>query len=173
MNNYGFIRAAAAVPAVRLADVKSNVKEICRLITQAVEQEVSIIAFPELSLTGATCGDLFAQETLLKGVEEGIKEILEFSIDKRICIIVGAPVRCGGRLHDCAVVIKDGEHKIPTERKKVGAMLGDFAEIGCGCVLNPGTVVGPRTQIYPLTSVRGVIPADSICKDTDTIVPKK
>ena len=109
MNNYGFIRAAAAVPAVRLADVKSNVKEICRLITQAVEQEVSIIAFPELSLTGATCGDLFAQETLLKGVEEGIKEILEFSIDKRICIIVGAPVRCGGRLHDCAVVIKDGE----------------------------------------------------------------
>ncbi len=71
------------------------------------------------------------------------------------------------------VVIKDGEQKIPTERKKVGAMLGDFAEIGCGCVLNPGTVVGPRTQIYPLTSVRGVIPADSICKDANTVIPKK
>ena len=71
------------------------------------------------------------------------------------------------------VVIKDGENKIPTERKKVGAMLGDFAEIGCGCVLNPGTVVGPRTQIYPLTSVRGVIPADSICKDGNTVVAKK
>lgn len=71
------------------------------------------------------------------------------------------------------VVIKDGEHKIPTKRKKVGAMLGDFAEIGCGCVLNPGTVVGPRTQIYPLTSVRGVIPADSICKDSHTVVAKK
>lgn len=71
------------------------------------------------------------------------------------------------------VVIKDGENKIPTERKKVGAMLGDFAEIGCGCVLNPGTVVGPRTQIYPLTSVRGVIPADSICKDSNTVVAKK
>ena len=71
------------------------------------------------------------------------------------------------------VVIKCGTQKISTERKKVGAMLGDRAEIGCGCVLNPGTVVGPRTQIYPLTSVRGVIPADSICKDSRTIVPKK
>ena len=71
------------------------------------------------------------------------------------------------------VVIKNGEQKIPTARKKVGAMLGDFVEIGCGCVLNPGTVVGSRTQIYPLTSVRGVIPADSICKDANTIIPKK
>ena len=70
------------------------------------------------------------------------------------------------------VVIKDGEHKISTKRKKVGAMLGDFAEIGCGCVLNPGTVVGARTQVYPLTSVRGVLPADSICKDAHTVVAK-
>lgn len=70
------------------------------------------------------------------------------------------------------VVIKDGEQRIPTERKKVGAMLGDFAEIGCGCVLNPGTVIGPRTQVYPLTSVRGVLPADSICKDSNTVVKK-
>ena len=71
------------------------------------------------------------------------------------------------------VVIKNGAQRIPTHRKKVGAMLGDLAEIGCGCVLNPGTVVGPRTQIYPLTSVRGVIPADSICKDRSTVIKKK
>lgn len=71
------------------------------------------------------------------------------------------------------VVIKNGKQKIPTERKKVGAMLGDHVEIGCGCVLNPGTVIGPRTQVYPLTSVRGVLPADSICKDASTLVPKK
>lgn len=71
------------------------------------------------------------------------------------------------------VVIKNGEERLETGRKKVGAMLGDFAEIGCGCVLNPGTVVGQRTQIYPLTSVRGVLPADSICKDAKTIVKKK
>ena len=71
------------------------------------------------------------------------------------------------------VVIKNGVQAIPTGRKKVGAMLGDFAEIGCGCVLNPGTVIGPRTQVYPLLSVRGVIPADSICKDAGTVVRRK
>ena len=109
MNNYGFIRTAAAVPAIRLADIRSNVKEICSLIAQANEQEVSLIAFPELTITGATCGDIFAQEMLLKGAEEGIKEILEFSLNKRICIVVGTPVRCGGRLYNCAAVIKDGE----------------------------------------------------------------
>ena len=71
------------------------------------------------------------------------------------------------------VVIKNGAQRLPTGRKKVGAMLGDFAEIGCGCVLNPGTVVGKRTQVYPLISVRGVIPADSICKDAGRIVRRK
>ena len=109
MNNYGFIRTAAAVPALRLADVKANVETICRLVTEAAEKEVSLIAFPELSLTGATCGDLYSQERLLKGAEDGIRSILEFSLDKNICIVVGAPVRCSGRLYDCAVVIKDGE----------------------------------------------------------------
>ena len=53
---------------------------------------------------------------------------------------------------------------IPTGRKKCGAMLGDFAEVGCNSVLNPGTVIGPRTNIYPLSSVRGAVPADSIFK---------
>jgi NAD+ synthase (glutamine-hydrolysing) len=109
MNNYGFIRTAAAVPALRLADTRANTKEICRIIEEALAKEVSLLVFPELTLTGATCGDLYAQEMLLKGAEEGIREILEFSIDKRICIVVGAPVRCGGRLYNCAVIIKDGE----------------------------------------------------------------
>ena len=71
------------------------------------------------------------------------------------------------------VVIKNGAESAETGRKKVGSMLGDFAEIGCGCVLNPGTVVGRHTQIYPLTSVRGVLPADSICKSMENIVRRK
>ncbi len=62
------------------------------------------------------------------------------------------------------VVIKDGEEQIETGIKKVGAMLGDNVEIGCGTVLNPGSIVGRNSNIYPLTSVRGVIPANSICK---------
>ena len=70
------------------------------------------------------------------------------------------------------VVIKAGEERLQTERKKVGAFLGDLAEIGCGCVLNPGAVIGKRTQVYPLTSVRGVLPPDSICKAQGAVVPK-
>ena len=71
------------------------------------------------------------------------------------------------------VVIKsrDGE-KIETERKKVGAMLGDFVEIGCGSVLNPGTVIGRNSSVYPLSSVRGVVPENSIFKDDSDIVKR-
>lgn len=70
------------------------------------------------------------------------------------------------------VVIKNGDKLIPTGRKKVGAILGDFAEIGCGSVLNPGTIVGRETQIYPLCSVRGVVPEKSMYKAADNIVKK-
>ncbi len=62
------------------------------------------------------------------------------------------------------VVVKCGEERIETGLKKFGAMLGDEAEVGCGSVLNPGTVVGPRASIYPLSSVREAVPADSIYK---------
>lgn len=69
------------------------------------------------------------------------------------------------------VVIKSGGESIPTGRKKVGAMLGDNVEIGCNSVLNPGTVIGQGSHVYPLSSVRGVIPAGMIYKDKDSIVP--
>ncbi len=71
------------------------------------------------------------------------------------------------------VVIKktDGE-RIETGRKKVGAMLGDFVEVGCGSVLNPGTVIGRNTSVYPLSSVRGLIPEGSIYKNDGNIVKR-
>ena len=67
------------------------------------------------------------------------------------------------------VVIKNGKEKIDTERKKVGAMLGNNVEVGCNSVLNPGTVICPGTNIYPLSSVRGVIPKNSIYKSAGNI----
>lgn len=70
------------------------------------------------------------------------------------------------------VVIKDGSKQLLTNRKKVGAMLGDEVEIGCGSVLNPGTVIGPHTNVYPLSMVRGVVPAHSIYKKQNEIVKK-
>jgi NDP-sugar pyrophosphorylase family protein len=70
------------------------------------------------------------------------------------------------------VVIKDGKEQIETGIKKIGGMLGDEVEVGCGSVLNPGTIVGKHTNIYPLSSVRGVIPANSIYKNKNEIVEK-
>ncbi len=70
------------------------------------------------------------------------------------------------------VVVKNGCEEIETGRKKFGAMLGDHVEVGCNSVLNPGTVIGRNTSIYPVSSVRGVIPPDSVYKDKGDIVPK-
>ena len=71
------------------------------------------------------------------------------------------------------VVVKDGEEKIETGLKKFGAMLGDHVEVGCGSVLNPGTVIGRNSNIYPLSSVRGCVPSDSIYKNKNEVVYKK
>ncbi len=70
------------------------------------------------------------------------------------------------------VVVKDKERRYETGRKKFGAMLGDEVEVGCGSILNPGTVVGPHTNIYPLSSVREVIPANSIYKKRGEVAEK-
>ena len=71
------------------------------------------------------------------------------------------------------VIIKNENHKIETGLKKVGAMIGDNVEIGCGSVLNPGTIIGKETNIYPLSSVRGVIPSNSIYKNKNEIIEKE
>ncbi len=70
------------------------------------------------------------------------------------------------------VVVKDGQEEIATGRKKFGAMLGDHVEVGCNSVLNPGTVICPGTSIYPLSSVRGVVPAGSIYKGQGNVVKR-
>ena len=71
------------------------------------------------------------------------------------------------------VTVKNGGEKIETGRKKFGAILGDFVEVGCNSVLNPGTVIGPRSNVYPVSCVRGVVPADSIYKTGGVVVPKR
>ena len=71
------------------------------------------------------------------------------------------------------VVVKDGAEQVETGRKKVGAMLGDRVEVGCNSVLNPGTAIGPDSNVYPTSCVRGVIPASHVYKDKDHIIAKK
>ena len=133
MKNYGFIRTAAAVPAVKVADVTYNAAEICRLAGEAFEKEVSLIVFPELSLTGYSCGDLFGQSLLIKGAEEGVSKIVEFSRGKALTIVVGAPVSYRCRLYSCAVVIRNGNIKgivpktyLTPEERRIFASGADF-----------------------------------------------
>lgn len=83
---------------------------------------------------------------------------------------LGAGAVCSNVRGDKGLVSVGG---IPTGRKKVGAMIGDLAEIGCHAVLNPGTVIGKGTRVYPVSSVRGVVPAESIYKSDGSIVRRK
>lgn len=71
------------------------------------------------------------------------------------------------------VVVKSGEEQVPTGLKKFGAMVGDYVEVGCNSVLNPGTVIGRNSNVYPTSCVRGVVPANSIWKNNGTVVAKK
>ena len=75
MKDYGMIRVAAAVPRVKVADVAYNFEGICRMVDEAEAKDASIVVFPELSVTGYTCGDLFAQELLLQQAEDAVGRI--------------------------------------------------------------------------------------------------
>lgn len=108
---FGFIRVAAATPRVKVADVDANVEEICRMAEIAENEQVSILAFPELSVTGYSCGDLFAQELLVNKAEEGVKRLKTFSRGKSLTLVVGVPVRVRGSLYNCAAVIQNGSLK--------------------------------------------------------------
>ena len=85
---------------------------------------------------------------------------------------MGAGSICSNLKSDKKDVVIRGQNTYNTNLRKVGAFLADYADIGCGCVLNPGTIVGANTTIYPLTSVRGVIPPNCIVKNLNTIVEK-
>lgn len=86
---------------------------------------------------------------------------------------MGAGSICSNLKSDGKNVVIRGEESIETGLRKIGGILGDSADIGCGSVLNPGTVIGKNTSVYPLTSLRGVYPENSIVKDTKTVVPRK
>ena len=105
---YGFLTVAAAIPSVRVADLHYNLEEIKRLIDEAERQHVEVVVFPELSLTGYTCQDLFRQRTLIDGAEQAVLSLLEFTMRKDVIAIVGAPVEVGNLLLNCAIVIQQG-----------------------------------------------------------------
>ncbi len=105
---YGLIKVAAAVPAVKVADVEYNVLEMEKLITLADGQNVEIVCFPELAITGYSCQDMFKSQLLLAKAEEGLMMLMEFTRKLDIICVVGMPVQAEGLLLNCAVVIQGG-----------------------------------------------------------------
>ena len=107
-----FIRIACAVPDIKVGDVDKNVENICRYISEADEKNADVLVFPELTVTGYTCGDLFYQDTLIRGAEAGLGKILACAkAHPGVTALVGLPVRWGMKLLNCAAVISDGELK--------------------------------------------------------------
>ena len=107
--NDGFVKVAACTPKIKVADVGYNVSQITRQIESCKGQGVKIAVFPELCITGATCGDLFYQEILLEKALQGLIDIAKASQDYDALVIVGLPVSANGRVYNCAGIIKSGE----------------------------------------------------------------
>lgn len=105
----GFISVAAGTPSIRVADCRHNAEQIFSLMREAENQGVKILTLPELCLTGYTCGDLFFHDTLLDGAMEGLRTILEATRNLEVLTALGMPLRAGGKLFNCAVVIQGGE----------------------------------------------------------------
>lgn len=104
----GFIKIACATPDVRVADCDYNAEQIIALTKEAAANGAKLIAFPELSITGYTCGDLFFQKTLLDGAMNGLKKILKETAELDIVVIVGLPITWDGALYNCAAACCKG-----------------------------------------------------------------
>lgn len=105
----GFLKVAAATPAIRVADCHHNAAQVAQMMQQAAEQGVSLCVFPEMVMTGYTCGDLFLQQMLLDSAEESLKKVLISTNHLDMVAVIGLPVRVRGKLYNCAAVCLHGD----------------------------------------------------------------
>lgn len=105
---FGFVKVCAATPQIQVADIGYNTKNIISAIDESLKHNTELIVFPELSICGYTCGDLFNQRRLLESVKEGLKAICDHTKDSQILVFVGAPIEYMGRLYNCAVAMSGG-----------------------------------------------------------------
>lgn len=109
MNNFGFVKVAAASPMLKVADCKYNAEQIYASILQADRQKVSVVVFPELSITGYTCADLFNQQLLIEKAEESLVWLCEQTKELSIISIVGLPLKVQNKLYNVAAVFSGGQ----------------------------------------------------------------
>ena len=106
-NRYGFVKVAAATPLVKIANCHANAEAIDKMTAEAVERGASVVVFPELSLTGYTCGDLFLQSRIIEAGDEALAQLL--ATPRPIVSIIGMPIYYKNNLYNCAVVIANGK----------------------------------------------------------------
>ena len=176
---HGFIRVAAATPDIRVADVEFNTEKICEAIGKACEMKAKIIVFPELCMTGYTCGDLFTQDVLLKASQEALIRIAEYSADKDILAFVGAPLTVRGKLYNVAAALNRGKI-IGFTTKTFLPNYAEFYEMRqfvpgpekAGYILFQGEQVpfGPQI-LFEAVGMEELVVSAEICEDVWSPVP--
>ena len=124
----GFIRVAAATPDIKVADCDYNADRIIELIKQAAEEDASIVVFPELCITGYTCGDLFLQKVLLDGAKNALIKIAKETADCGLLAFVGLPFELDGKLYNCAAAVNNGEVAALIPKKNIPSY-SEFYEV--------------------------------------------
>lgn len=176
---HGFVRAAAATPDIRVADVAYNTEKIKNDIREAWENGAKIIAFPELCITGYTCGDLFTHDVLLSAAKSALYELAEYTADKDILVFAGAPLDIEGKLYNVAAALNRGKI-LGLTTKTFLPNYGEFYEMRqftpgpkkAGYISFDGDQVpfGPQI-LFQATAMENLIVSAEICEDVWSPVP--
>ncbi|MDM8236467.1 NAD(+) synthase [[Ruminococcus] torques] len=176
---HGFVKVAAATPDIRVADVEFNTEKICGAIGEACKMKAKIIVFPELCITGYTCGDLFTQDALLEAAHDALLKIARYTADKDILAFVGTPLSVRGKLYNTAAALNRGKILGFTTK----TFLPNYAEFyemrqftpgpdQAGYILFEGEQIpfGPRI-LFEASGMEDLIVSAEICEDVWSPVP--
>ncbi|MEE1087083.1 MAG: NAD(+) synthase [Schaedlerella sp.] len=175
----GFVKVAAVTPNIRVADIAYNTEQICIGIDQASQENAKVVVFPELCVTGYTCGDLFLHETLLAEAEEALREIAAYTKEKDMLVFVGLPFCVAGKIYNVAAALNHG--KILGFTTKVN--LSDKGEFNELRYFAPGPAesfvitfdedevfFGPQI-LYQADTMKQLVVTAEICSDMSALVP--
>ncbi len=176
---HGFVKVAAATPDIRVADVAYNQEQICRLIDETASEGAKIVVFPELALTGYTCGDLFTQDVLLAQARKAICQVAAATEEKDALIFVGMPLAVEGELYNVAAALNRGKI-LGFTTKTFLPNYGEFyemrqfregpEEVRCICFEGEKVLFGPRI-LFEADVMPDLIVSAEICEDVWSPVP--
>ena len=176
---HSFVKVAAATPDIRVADVAYNQEQICRLIDETASEGAKIVVFPELALTGYTCGDLFTQDVLLAQARKAICQVAAATEEKDALIFVGMPLAVEGELYNVAAALNRGKI-LGFTTKTFLPNYGEFyemrqfregpEEVRCICFEGEKVLFGPRI-LFEADVMPDLIVSAEICEDVWSPVP--